>query len=63
MAEIDLYEVLADERIRTKVAMFIGEKSLTRLYMWIEGLRCSEHFGGVKVAEDPPFGSFTSSCA
>jgi hypothetical protein len=56
--EIDLYEVLDTENIRTRVAMYIGVKSLTRLYMWIMGLMSAEHFGLGRVTSDPPFGGF-----
>jgi len=55
---IDLYEVLDTEDLRTRPAMFIGVKSLTRLYVWIMGLRSAEFFGLGQVASAPAFGGF-----
>jgi hypothetical protein len=57
-SEINLYEVLDTVNVRTRPAMFIGVKSLTRLYMWICGLFAAGHFGLGEVTSDPPFGEF-----
>ena len=53
-----LYRILSFGKLRNTPAMFIGKKSITRLYMWISGIRCAEYFGIGHLAENPNFGEF-----
>ena len=54
----DLYDILADEKLRSRPAMFMGLKSITALHVWICGLMCADHFGVGQIKSEPPFGEF-----